>query len=115
MTSGWTGQHYDGIPAGTVNPVGTMQPRPALLGQLPPAPEMGRNYFLRSGLNGARDGSLDDLYDAPPLVPQGCHIAEPCAVPPMAFCADLHCPRGSTQVPGVGCVAPKGQLLQGYQ
>jgi hypothetical protein len=76
---------------------------------------MGRNYFLRRGENNARDGGLGDLYDAPPLLPPGCVVADPCAAPPMAFCSDLHCERGSTQVPRIGCVAPEGHLLQNYR
>jgi hypothetical protein len=106
MTSGWTGDHYAGIPAGTVGPVDTMQPAPALLGAFPPADTPGLSYFFMRGEAPSYGGlSGDPLYTKPSLVPAGCAL-KGCGVPPMEYCRTLQCPRGSAPFQGVGCVAP---------
>ena len=107
MTSGWTGERYAGIPAGTVSDVNTMEPRQALLGAYPPADTPGLSYYLTRGQTPLFGGLTGDpLYTRPSLVPEGCAQGNGCGVPPMAYCRTFECPRGSAPFPGAGCVAP---------
>ena len=107
MTSGWSGQHYAGIPAGTVGTVNTMKPALASDNTFPPAPIPGLSYYRMRGQEGLYGAySQDALYDPlGVLAHDGCDLGSKCGVPPMEYCRTLQCPRGSAPFSG-GCVAP---------
>lgn len=108
MTTGWTGQRYDGIPAGRVSSVGTMAPAPALLGVFPPSQTPGLSYFLARGQNANFAPFVREALRSPNDVqvpPLGCAL-KGCGVPPMAYCRSLRCQEQAVPLPGVGCVRP---------
>lgn len=101
MTTGWTGIHYDGIPAGDVTVINTMQPAHRLLGEV--AAQPGVSYFLSRGIT-AKIAGYDDLYSAPPLIPLGCNscICAEDSSESMSHCRALACERGQAPFPA-GC------------
>lgn len=111
MTSGWSGNRYAGIPAGTVSPVGTMQPNTVTpvvdTMQLNMRNEPGLSYYFMRGREGLYGAFVDDaLYDPQSLIPKGCLITPGCGgVPPMEYCRTLQCPRASAPFSS-GCVTP---------
>jgi len=119
MTSGWSGDAYDGIPAGAVGFVRTMQPKPPLLGAYPPAPTPGVDYYMTRGqFNYSAGGPLYDptLYSnkatSAPLSGQ-CAMLEKsfgCGpTPPMDHCRSLRCPNLAYPF-SIGCVGPNGPV-----
>jgi hypothetical protein len=119
MTSGWTGEAYAGIPAGQVGPVQTMQPRPPLDNEFPPAPTQGADYFLVRGQNNYAAGG--PLYDTTlfrnratsSALSSKCMMLENnmgCGpTPPMDHCRTLLCPPLAIPFAG-GCVGPDGPV-----
>ena len=115
MTSGWTGEAYEGIPAGRVGPIRTMQPQPTPLGQ---GQIQGVNYFLMRGQGYAAGGPLDDPtlfrdHSTSSALSAGCMATEKhmgCSpVPPMDHCRTLVCPSLATAFAG-SCIGPEGPV-----
>jgi hypothetical protein len=94
MTSGWTGTQYDGIPAGHVTELYTMQPTPSPLapGMSAPPPLLGLDYFMRRGITANVGGySIEALSSVPPVVSPGCNsqICKKGSVPVNSKCRTL--------------------------